>query len=651
MKPKFEDKHSWSEYTKRNSIEFDSETLSDNYHRSLKHHHHHEKNELEDYATQKKALLDTIDQQDYEKKEKATKKSHKKHKKNLKLLRDSSGIRESTIHGMMIDAGSTGSRLHVYEFEPRVLNSVEEIELVVAGEELTFPGSENRWTDRLSPGISEFADYPDNELLPALETYLSPLIDFAKQVLKNKENEFGSFPIYLKATAGMRILRKDDRSRIMNAIQTLFHNKTFCPFEFENERARVISGEEEAVYGWTAVNFLMKSLLANTEGSGTVMNPKLTYGALDMGGASTQISFYEPIEDGDVMSNLFKLQIGAAKHWNLYTHSYLHFGVNEAFNRCSARLIQQTANNKNEINYDLAVQHPCLPGGSSYLFKSEIYFDENGHEIYKDKDDNGNVRYYASYLRNDNTTGNYDECMVHTQRLLRKDSNSWCDFSHRKDCSFAGVYQPPLPTTQSSSFGEFLAFSNYYHVWDFLNLQSRSSIRQLQERTQFICNMSLDELQAYNAQRDSPFDENDDLLKICFRSSYALNMLHEGYGFSLDDSVIATNVIHGHKVGWALGSMLYEINTLPWRLAKHSVVQQSSNNATLHNIMSYLFFLFAIIAIGVYFIFRVDIFNQKKRKMYKEYALNKEELKGLSSTMKRQPSEIDFGVSLHDYPH
>ena len=32
----------------------------------------------------------------------------------------------------------------------------------------------------------------------------------------------------------------------------------------------------------------------------------------------------------DVLANLFKLQIGAAKHWNVYTHSFLYFGLESA---------------------------------------------------------------------------------------------------------------------------------------------------------------------------------------------------------------------------------------------------------------------------------------------------------------------------------
>ena len=41
----------------------------------------------------------------------------------------------------------------------------------------------------------------------------------------------------------------------MNCVRELFHNKTYNPFDFNDERARVISGEEEAIYGWVGVNF------------------------------------------------------------------------------------------------------------------------------------------------------------------------------------------------------------------------------------------------------------------------------------------------------------------------------------------------------------------------------------------------------------
>jgi hypothetical protein len=53
----------------------------------------------------------------------------------------------------------------------------------------------------------------------------------------------------------------------------------------------------------------------------------------------------------------------------------------------------------------------------------------------------------------------------------------------------------------------------------------------------------------------------------CFMASFVLNQLVEGYGFSLDQEITVLDTYKGHKVSWALGAMLYEINALPWAYA------------------------------------------------------------------------------------
>lgn len=140
------------------------------------------------------------------------------------------------------------------------------------------------------------------------------------------------------------------------------------------------------------------------------------------------------------------------------------------------------------------------------------------------------------------------------------EQNQWCAFAHQGDCSLAGVYQPKLP--RSESFGEFVAFSNYHHVWKFLKLPDVASISELEVATRRVCAMGSTEVRAWADSKKFPDSEID---SYCFRSAYVFQLLHNGFGFRMNDTIRATNVISGHKVGWALGAMLYEINALPWR--------------------------------------------------------------------------------------
>lgn len=73
--------------------------------------------------------------------------------------------------------------------------------------------------------------------------------------------------------------------------------------------------------------------------------------------------------------------------------------------------------------------------------------------------------------------------------------------------------------------------------------------------------MNRDELVSFH---DGVDDANANLDGQCFRATYVFQLLHNGFGFQMTDSIRAVKVVNGHKVGWALGAMLYEINTLPW---------------------------------------------------------------------------------------
>ena len=447
-----------------------------------------------------------------------------------KDLGDKVSLHPQFMHGLLIDAGSTGSRLHVFEFEPRVLDVSKEALEENDSQPLTFPNTHSRWTDRLSPGISSFSEIKNyDDLVVALRDYLGPLLQFAKFVLRSKKDRFNQFPIYLKATGGMRALPSVDRQRIMRAVRDLLHDNTFSPFFFTDEQARTISGEEEAVFGWTAINFLMGTMLKDAvNGTGAVANPAKTYGALDLGGASTQISFFEPHED--IMANLFKMQLGGERHWNIYAHSFLYFGVVYAEERLGALI----ASNYSQKVFK-SVPHPCLPVGQNKTLKTDISLVQNNGTEYEI---HSNSTYSIEFIGN----GNYETCSLLSRKLLRKNVNQeWCDFAHREDCSYSGVYQPSLPTQRTDKqFGEFLGFSNFYHVWDFLKLDEKSTLLQLQSATEIICNMPYSELKAFNGARKDYFE---DLNSYCFRSAYIFELLNVGYGFSMNDTITCKDTL------------------------------------------------------------------------------------------------------------
>ena len=81
--------------------------------------------------------------------------------------------------------------------------------------------------------------------------------------------------LYVKATAGLRLLPVLQAELLLAAVSRSLSNRTLCPFSFVE--ARVISGEEEALFGWLAINQLL-GLLPRPLSTATQV------GWLDLGG-------------------------------------------------------------------------------------------------------------------------------------------------------------------------------------------------------------------------------------------------------------------------------------------------------------------------------------------------------------------------------
>jgi len=386
----------------------------------------------------------------------------------------------------------------------------------------------------MRPGISAFADN-----IEGLQGALAPLIQFAKEVLQGKEQYWSLYPIFLGATAGVRELAIEQQNAVMSRIQELFNNKSFCPFLFETDYARVLSGEEEGVYGWVAANFLLGTFQEAMLGYGSA-NSQHTYGALDLGGGSTQITFFK--QNQEIMSSMFKLLIGASKHWNLYTHSYLGFGHVSSRDRMDTQLQTQYPNSKQ-------IRDMCLPPGSLRTLNTsgtevELYGDENTSA---------------------------DNCISQIYAIFMKETNVWCNFVYRNECSFANTYQPPLPLVgNTTTVANFLGFSGFAKAFQILGMPTRATLTDMKVALEPLCLMTKKQLhhwvKANPNVSSTDIDSAGGLDNVCFFNAYVIALLNYGYGFPMNFTLMAQNEMKDLSISWALGSVIYQINSqFPWQ--------------------------------------------------------------------------------------
>ncbi|KAH7097633.1 nucleoside phosphatase family-domain-containing protein [Auriculariales sp. MPI-PUGE-AT-0066] len=199
---------------------------------------------------------------------------------------------------LMIDAGSTGSRIHAYKFNYCTSTPVYEYEVF----------------DFTKPGLSDYSEDPE-----AAAKSLDKLLDLAVKSVPPELHK--CTPVAVKATAGLRALGNDKSNEILRAVQR--HLETAYPFPvLKKDGVVIMDGKDEGVYAWLTVNYLLDALKPNSPG----------YAVLDLGGGSTQIVFEPldqtkaPVVEGE---HMYKLTFGSTTR-ELYQHSYLGYGLKSA---------------------------------------------------------------------------------------------------------------------------------------------------------------------------------------------------------------------------------------------------------------------------------------------------------------------------------
>lgn len=204
----------------------------------------------------------------------------------------------------MVDAGSAGTRGHIFTWDnsekyPSVQPYPTWHEGIVIKSHIP-----------LSKAATDINAIPD---------IFNPIITKASQ--KIPASFLSETKMYIYATAGLRILPLTIQNEIIkNTYEYLFENS---PFRILKKNVRIMSGAEEAIYGWISVQHLL-----NIQKSNRIQIPKS--GSIDMGGASIQVAY-----ETKLRKNVHRILIkgSSTKSYSIFAVSMLGLGVNEAMKR------------------------------------------------------------------------------------------------------------------------------------------------------------------------------------------------------------------------------------------------------------------------------------------------------------------------------
>lgn len=135
-------------------------------------------------------------------------------------------------HLVVLDAGSTGTRVHVFRYAADSGSSYAA---------LALPEPKLK----VQPGLSAFADNA-----AGAAASLQPLLQFAAQHVP--ASQIPTTPVYLMATAGLRLLPTAAADSILTECRGTLLASDFL---FQPDWAQIISGTYEGLYAWVAANY------------------------------------------------------------------------------------------------------------------------------------------------------------------------------------------------------------------------------------------------------------------------------------------------------------------------------------------------------------------------------------------------------------
>ncbi|KAL0978152.1 hypothetical protein UPYG_G00166790 [Umbra pygmaea] len=414
-------------------------------------------------------------------------------------------------YGMVFDAGSTHTSLFMYRWPGNKENNTGVV-------------SQMQVCNVKGGGISSYAQDP-----AAAGLSLKECLDSAMATIP--ANQHRATPVYLGATAGMRLLELKNHTQSTQVLKQVTKVIEGYPFEFRG--AQILTGMEEGAYAWITVNYIQEGFIKYSF-EGEWVHPKVRniWGALDMGGASTQIAFTpsQPVQDpaSALGSKLYGYQ------YDVYTHSYLCYGKEQAMRMLQAHLLEMNGSKS-------LVKHPCYHLGYNFTLRMGDLYDSPCVVRQGTFDPNSEVTFTGS--------SEPQLCLNHMKNIL-----NLTECSLAPACGFNGAYQPPVS-------GNFYAFATYYYTFHFLGLAPQSSLFEATKTIDTFCKKTWDSIKNAYGDKDKYLHE------YCASANYIMTILLDGYKFNSSwGNIYFQQQVADTDIGWTLGYMLNLTNLIPSEL-------------------------------------------------------------------------------------
>ncbi|KAL7304164.1 hypothetical protein TKK_0003462 [Trichogramma kaykai] len=410
---------------------------------------------------------------------------------------------------VIIDAGSTASRVIAFTFHRSVLNGQIQLD-----DELFY---------EIKPGLSAYAKNPKG-----VEKSLNALLEKAKTRIP--KTEWSKTPLSMRATAGLRLLPDHEANQILEEAKKVFD---LSGFQLSKDSVDIMDGSDEGIFSWFTVNFLLDKFISS--GSNEDYSIK-TVAALDLGGGSTQVTFAitpKMIENQSKELEMHKKNIyninALDRNISILTQSFLGMGLMAA----RKSILTHSDNNPNKTapeNVDsdsIKLHSECINpiiSGAEWNYggkKYKIYGPVNGdHKIVKSQ--------INSNIEEDRPIVRFPTCLG----IIKKVVND--------------AIPHDLPVLSEH---EIYAFSYYYDRATEVGL-----IDPFTGGT-----VTVDDL--YNEALKSCEYPNTDQPFTCLDLSFIYTLLHDGFGLEKTTKINMKKKINGHELSWALGAAFNVLQT------------------------------------------------------------------------------------------